>query len=154
MTQSIPLEGGQLTLFDRIGAQSLQALLWDFYGRVCQDPDIGPVFERKIGPFPGAGWPMHLARIEGFWRSVTRGPGAYHGKPGQAHTGLGIRPEHFDRWLALWEEALGDHLPPPETAALLDMARRMRPTLERFAVSGQAPAGPRTWTGAGSTRCK
>ncbi|MFC6619452.1 hypothetical protein [Deinococcus radiophilus] len=36
MTQPIPLEGGQSTLFDRIGAPTLQALLWDFYGRVCQ----------------------------------------------------------------------------------------------------------------------
>lgn len=142
MTLPIPLQGAQPTLFDRIGAERLRALLWEFYRRVCEDELLGPVFTKKIGPFPGAGWPMHLARIEGFWRSVTHGPGAYRGQPGQAHMSLGIGPEHFDRWLSLWETALGDFLEPPEAEALLGAAQRMRPTLERFAA-GQPPAGPR-----------
>ncbi|WP_261665120.1 group III truncated hemoglobin [Deinococcus sp. Marseille-Q6407] len=144
MTVPIPLEGGgQPTLFERIGAQPLQALLWDFYARVCQDPELGPVFRDRLGPFPQAGWPLHLARVEGFWRSVTRGPGAYRGQPGQAHLNLGIQPHHFDRWLALWEETLPGYMGEAEALSLLSTARRMRPTLERFAVHGQAPDGPR-----------
>lgn len=137
------LQGGQVTLFERIGAEALHALLWEFYRRVCADPQLGPIFERRIGPFPAAGWPLHIAHIEGFWRSVTRGPGAYQGRPGQAHLNLGAGPEHFDRWLSLWEQTLPEFMGEAEAHALLSTAQRMRPTLERFAVHGQAPAGPK-----------
>lgn len=130
----------QDSLFARVGEENLRRLLWSFYARVTQDPDLGPVFTRKIGPFPRAGWPMHIARLEGFWRAVTGGPSAYRGQPGPAHGGLGIGPAHFGRWLALWEETLEQQLGPAEAAALLTLARRMRPNLERFAQS--APEAP------------
>ena len=132
-----------LTLFEQIGAEQLTALLWEFYRRVCGDPQLGPVFTQRLGPFPGAAWPLHIARVEGFWRSVTRGPGAYRGQPGQAHLNLGAQPEHFDRWLSLWAQTLPDFMGQAEAAALLRAAERMRPTLERFAIHGQAPSGPR-----------
>lgn len=143
MTRPVPLMGGQPTLFERISAESLRALLWEFYRRVCQDEQLGPVFEGKIGPFPGAGWPMHIARIDGFWRSVTHGPSAYRGQPGRAHMNLGIQPQHFDRWLAIWAQTLPEFMGETESASLLNMAQRMRPTLERFAVEGKPPAGPK-----------
>lgn len=143
MTQPLPLLGGQPSLFERIGETRLRALLWEFYRRVCADEELGPIFEGKIGPFPAAGWPMHIARIDGFWRSVTHGPSAYRGQPGQAHMNLGIAPHHFDRWLDLWAQTLPEFMGEAEATSLLVTAQRMRPTLERFAVEGKAPAGPK-----------
>lgn len=134
MTQPIPLLGATPTLFDRVGAERLRRLLWDFYGRVMTDALLAPVFAARVGPFPDGGWPVHIARIEGFWRAVTHGPGEYRGRPGAAHAGLGVGAAHFDRWLELWERTLGEHLPPTEAAALLELARRMRPNLQRIAA--------------------
>ena len=128
----LPLLGGQPTLFDRIGAETLTTLLYDFYDCISQDELLGPVFISQLGPFPKGGWPVHLMRIEGFWRSITHGPNAYRGKPGPAHMGLGIQPQHFDRWLQLWQESCAEHLPEAEAAQMLALAQRMRPTLQRF----------------------
>lgn len=133
MTPSLPLTHPD-ALFARLGDEALRRVLWAFYAKATQDELLGPVFTRRIGPFPRAGWPMHIVRLEGFWRAVTGGPSAYRGQPGPAHAHLGIAPEHFDRWLALWEETLREHLDPPEAAALLTLARRMRGTLERHAA--------------------
>lgn len=137
---TLQLAGSEPTLFDRIGEEALRRVLWQFYARVMDDPDLAPVFRRRIGPFPGAGWPLHIARLEGFWRAVTHGPSAYRGQPGPAHQGLGICSAQFDRWLALWEETLQGQLPPAEAGDLLQLARRMRVTLERFALA-PAPQG-------------
>ena len=140
-THSSETSGSQSpTLFGRIGEQALRRVLWAFYARVMEDPELSPVFRQKIGPFPGAGWPLHIRRLEGFWRAVTHGPSAYRGQPGPAHRGLGIGAAHFDRWLGLWDSTLAGHLPPAEAQAMLDLARRMRVSLERFAVQpGEAP---------------
>lgn len=134
------------TLFSRIGEERLRALLWGFYAEVMKDELLAPVFKQRVGPFPGAGWPVHIARLEGFWRAVTGGPSAYRGQPGPAHSDLGAESAHFDRWLALWETALAQHLNPPEAQAMLVMASRMRVSLQRFALAGayakSAPATP------------
>lgn len=133
MTQPLPLTHPD-ALFARLGDETLRRVLWAFYAKATQDELLGPVFIRRIGPFPRAGWPIHIQRLEGFWRAVTGGPSAYRGQPGPAHADLGIGPEHFDRWLALWEETLREHLGPSEAEALLTLARRMRVTLERYAT--------------------
>ncbi|CAM4380771.1 group III truncated hemoglobin [Deinococcus marmoris] len=132
------------TLFSRIGEERLRALLWGFYAVVVKDEVLGPIFRQRIGPFPGAGWPVHIARLEGFWRAVTGGPSAYRGQPGPAHSNLGAEAAHFDRWLALWETALAEHLGPSEAQALLVMASRMRVSLQRFALAGAALQGEKS----------
>ncbi|GGL07979.1 group III truncated hemoglobin [Deinococcus radiotolerans] len=125
-------------LFTQIGEVRLRRLLWHFYARVMTDPLLSPIFHATLGPYPHAGWPVHIARLEGFWRAVTHGPSAYRGQPGPAHQGLGLDRAHFDRWLHLWETTVTDDLPAPEAQALMALAQRMRPTIERFA---QTPPG-------------
>ena len=129
---SAPVAPGA-SLFARIGEERLRRVLWAFYARATADSLLGPVFTQKIGPFPRGGWPLHIARLEGFWRAVTGGPGAYRGQPGPAHAGLGIGPEHFGRWLALWEMTLRAELNAPEAGEMLALAGRMRVNLERWA---------------------
>ncbi|WP_216318245.1 group III truncated hemoglobin [Deinococcus aestuarii] len=117
----------------RLGDERLRRLLWVFYARVTRDELLGPVFTRRMGPFPRGGWSVHLARLEGFWRAVLGGPSAYRGQPGPAHAALGIDAAHFDRWLELWGEPLRDEVDPPGAEALLALAGRMRVSLERHA---------------------
>lgn len=127
----------QDTLFARIGEERMRRTLWAFYARVVQDDLLGPVFVGKIGPFPKGGWPIHMLRLEGFWRAVLGAESAYKGQPGPAHMGLGADERHFERWLQLWAETLNEHLEPPEAETLVMLASRMRVNLQRFALLGQ-----------------
>lgn len=141
MTAPLLLTAEGDTLFSRIGEDRLRALLWGFYAQVVRDELLGPIFRQRVGPFPGAGWPVHIARLEGFWRAVLGGPSAYRGQPGPAHSNLGAQAVHFDRWLVLWQVALDEHLDPAEAHAMLVMASRMRVSLQRFALAGLPTAG-------------
>ncbi|GGO29976.1 group III truncated hemoglobin [Deinococcus humi] len=130
-----------MTLYDRVGDERLRVLLYAFYRRAAQHPELGPVFTRVLGPFPRAGWPVHLLRIEGFWRTVMGGAGAYRGAPGPAHQSLGIDASHFEAWLHLWREALNETLPSPDAEAVYQLAARMRVNLQRVATTPVPRAG-------------
>ena len=131
---------GKDTLFSRIGEERMRRTLWAFYAKVVQDDLLGPVFVRKIGPFPHAGWPVHMMRLEGFWRAVLGAQSAYKGQPGPAHMNLGADERHFGRWLQLWAETLNEQLDPPEAETLVMLASRMRVNLQRFALMDNAAA--------------
>ena len=76
------------------------AMLVDrFYATVRRDPLIGPLFNAAIED-----WDAHLATLRAFWSSVMLTSGRYKGNLMAAHLKHPIRPEFFDRWLALWRE--------------------------------------------------
>lgn len=101
-------------LDDRIGEDTIHALVHAFYAKVRKDEFIGPIFARVIGE----DWDPHLARMCDFWSSVMRMTGRYKGNPMVAHMRLKmVRPEHFERWLSLFRETASE-LCPPEIAAL------------------------------------
>ncbi|HYJ52544.1 MAG TPA: group III truncated hemoglobin [Allosphingosinicella sp.] len=104
----------------------LKALVDLFYGRVRQDPLIGPVFNRAIGD-----WDEHLDKLQAFWSSVMLTSGRYKGRPLPAHIKHGdeITPAAFARWLDLWRDATAEVLPPPAAAAMQDKAARIAESL-------------------------
>ncbi len=82
-----------------------------FYGRVRQNPEIGPIFENAIGD----NWDHHLAKLKDFWASVAWGAGRYFGQPVPAHARHPeIEARHFDIWLGLFRETLEDTAATPE----------------------------------------
>lgn len=86
----------------------ISTLVDTFYEHVRADPELGPIFNGEIGDR----WVPHLARMKAFWASVAMNAGVYSGKPVPAHTKLvGVDPEHFDRWLALFRKTLEDTAP-------------------------------------------
>lgn len=85
--------------------ESLRTFLDAFYAKVRRDPEIGPVFAVAIAE---EAWPGHLARIHDFWSSVLFKTGRYKGNPFAAHIGKSIRPSHFVRWLALFDETAAE----------------------------------------------
>jgi hemoglobin len=94
----------------------ITAVVDAFYRKVRRDAALGPVFARAI---PDEAWPEHLAIIRDFWSSVMLKTGRYRRNPFSAHLGVeGIRPELFDRWLALFQETCGEVLAPAPAEAL------------------------------------
>jgi hemoglobin len=76
-------------------------LVHGFYAKVRGDAVLGPIFN----PVIGEDWSAHLARMCDFWSSVMLMSGRYKGNPMAVHMRLDmVRPEHFDRWLALFGE--------------------------------------------------
>lgn len=106
-----------------IDEEFISRLVDQFYLRVQAHPELGPVFQDRIGDR----WPIHLAKMKTFWESIALRTALYEGKPMETHRGLlAARPEHFAQWLVLWEEVLAEVA--PSTAArdyLLERARSM-----------------------------
>ena len=118
------------TIADDISARTgiTEALIGElvdrFYGRVRQDPVLAPVFARV------SDWDDHLTRLRAFWSSVTLMTGRYQGRPMQKHFPLPIGTEHFDRWLALFEQTAADVCPPTAAAVFVEKARRIADSFE------------------------
>jgi hemoglobin len=106
-------------------------LVEGFYDRVRADPLLGPVFAERVED-----WGPHLARMKQFWSSVALATGVYNGRPMPKHMSLPVDAEHFDRWLALFEETAGALCTPGRPGI-----SRMPPTSCRPADQLQPSAG-------------
>jgi hemoglobin len=105
-------------LFDRLGGRAgLEALLADFYQQAQLDPVIGPVFQKHVHD-----WPSHVATVTDFWSTQTGGPLAYRGGMGR-HLRLGLEPQHFEAWLALWQRVTRQRFDAESAEQLLEIAR-------------------------------
>jgi hemoglobin len=101
---------------DGLSEERIGQVVEAFYGKVRRDPALGPVFAAAI---PEEAWPEHLAIIRDFWSSVMLKTGRYSRNPFSAHLRVrGIRPELFERWLALWRETCREVVEPDAAEAL------------------------------------
>jgi hemoglobin len=103
----------------------IERLVRSFYDKVREDEMLGPVFDARI-----ADWEPHLAQMCAFWSSVALMSGRYHGAPMPKHLPLPVDAVHFDRWLALFEEAVGEVCPLTAQDHFLERARRIAASLE------------------------
>src|SRR6188472_3464551 len=93
----------------------IHALVHAFYARVRGDAELGPIFNRAV-----ADWDSHLATMCDFWSSVMLTTGRYKGRPMQAHMRLKmLKPEHFQRWLALFRQTAMETCPPAIAAGFI-----------------------------------
>lgn len=103
----------------------IRELVHGFYAKVRQDELLGPIFATRI-----THWDRHLERMCDFWSSVALMSGRYHGRPMQAHLPLPLDANHFDRWLALFEDTAREVCPPAAAGHFLERARRIAESLE------------------------
>lgn len=96
-----------------------------FYERVRADNLLGPIFNAQVED-----WPNHLAKLRGFWSMVMLRSGSYSGRPLPPHLILSPGTDHFDRWLALFEDTAATVLTPDEAALFVDRARRIADSFE------------------------
>jgi hemoglobin len=109
-----------------------------FYGRVRQDPVLGPVFNEAIED-----WDEHLAKLCDFWSSVLLATGRFRGSPMAAHARRPlIRDEHFALWLDLFERTAHEACSPAVAELFVEKSRMIGRSLQLgLAVSrGEFPA--------------
>ena len=83
-----------------ITEELIEELVHGFYGRVRQDPDLGPIFSGAIDD-----WEPHLSRMVDFWSAVMLSTRRFKGNPVMKHNALAdLAPEHFEIWLGLFRE--------------------------------------------------
>ena len=84
--------------------KDIELLVDTFYGKVKVDAMIGPVFHQVIG----ADWTKHLERMYSFWETVLFTERTYYGNPFSKHAKLPITGIHFNRWIRLFYETVGE----------------------------------------------
>ena len=109
-----------------VSEEQISALVNTFYTSARQDAELGPVFNSAI-----ADWDHHMQVVADFWSHALLGTTRYNRHPFPAHLSLPIKPEHFDRWLALFVVAADTTLPPPAADKAKARARHM---IESFRV--------------------
>ena len=121
----------------------IERLVHGFYAKVRTDALLAPVFEARIRD-----WEPHLGQMCAFWSSVALMSGRYHGTPMVKHLPLPVDAAHFDRWLALFEQAAREICPPQAAAHFVERARRIAASLELGVAGGQGVllgSGERFW---------
>lgn len=113
-----------------IDEADIERLVHRFYGRVRRDDVLGPIFEAEV-----ADWPEHLRNLTDFWSSVVLRTARYRGRPMAPHLRLGLKPDHFDRWLDLFEDTASTELPDRAAALFVDRARRIADSFEMAIAS-------------------
>ena len=109
------------SLYERLGQHAgIQQLVASFYSEVRQHLVLGPIFKTQIRD-----WDGHLTIITEFWALQTGGKSKYGGGFANAHQNLGLDMEHFQIWLALWEDNNLRRLPAAEAAEMNQLASQM-----------------------------
>lgn len=90
----------------RVSEAELEKLVRAFYAAGDKDPLLGPVF-RRIPDFEA-----HVVTITDFWSRQLMGTARYKGNPFSAHLKLALTPEHFNRWIEVFNETAREVLEP------------------------------------------
>jgi hemoglobin len=103
---------------------TLERLIRAFYTAARTDPLIGPMFDGVDD------WEHHIATITEFWASVALMTGSYHGQPMAKHVKLPLQPEHFARWLALFEQTARAVCSQQGAELLIEKSQRIAQSLQ------------------------
>ena len=111
----------------QLNRESIATLVHTFYDDVRADPVLAPVFNAAIG----AHWETHLGRMVDFWCTTMLKTHQFHGNVFGKHMALrGVEPEHFRRWLVLFEATAERLFEAPLAAEFTLVARRIAASLQ------------------------
>jgi hemoglobin len=110
-----------------LNKESIETLVHTFYDGVRADPVLGPVFNAAIGDH----WAPHLERMVGFWTTTMLKTQPFQGNVFAKHMALsGITPEHFQRWLTMFEATAARLFAPQVADEFTLVARRIAASLQ------------------------
>ena len=102
-----------------------------FYGKVRDDPALGPIFRAAI-----TDWDHHLQKMCDFWSAVLLMTGRFKGAPMAVHAALPtIRPTHFARWLHLFAQTAHEVCPPDAAEVFIVRSRIIGEALQLHLAS-------------------
>ena len=114
----------------------IKFLVDEFYKQVVNDDIIG-LFFTKVAKLD---FEKHLPVMYDFWETTLLGNWKYKGNPMVKHIQLNelepLNPEHFERWLQLWEETLFKHFSGPTSEEALKKAKQIS-KLMQFKIQQQ-----------------
>ncbi|WP_309089383.1 group III truncated hemoglobin [Phenylobacterium sp.] len=111
-----------------------------FYGRVREDPVLGPIFNGAVDD-----WDEHLAKLCDFWSSVLLVTGRFKGSPMAAHARTpGIETEHFPRWLEIWRDTARSVCRPEAADLFIAKAEMIGESLKLGLAAGRGEIPPLT----------
>lgn len=96
---------------------ALTVLVDTFYDDARRDPLLGPVFEQAIADDQ---WVTHKARLVAFWSTALLGTREFRGNVFVKHVDMpGLAPQHFKRWLQLFEARVDAMFGPRDAQSLM-----------------------------------
>lgn len=120
-----------LPVRDLVDREDVAQLVTAFYRAAFTDSLIGPVFTDVAH----LDLERHLPIMCDFWETVLWGAGLYRRNALQLHLMLHARhplgPEHFDRWLTLWEATLDARFAGPVAERARVQATRIAGSMQR-----------------------
>ena len=116
-------------------SDDIKLLVDTFYKQLLHDDLVGHFFTEVVE----LDFDKHMPVMYDFWETTLLGNMKYKGNPMLKHLALNekeaIRPEHFERWLNIWERTIRHHFygPTSEEAILRagQIAQLMRHKIER-----------------------
>lgn len=119
----------------------IEHLVRRFYEAVRQDPLLAPVFNGVIGD----DWDLHFPILFSFWEQVLLGTGDYRRNPMEIHMAFHqhfpLAKEHFERWLAYWEETVRREFAGPKAEEAIQRAQSIA-GLMQLKILGRDAFGP------------
>ena len=105
--------------------QDIEYLVDTFYKKVLKDELISNFFTEVVV----LDWELHIPIMYDFWESMVFGKAKYKGNPMLKHIELDrkrkLRPEHFERWLQLWEVTIAELFNGEKADEALSKARQI-----------------------------
>ena len=118
-------------------SQDIKLLVDEFYKEVVNDDLIGHFFTKVI-PLD---LEIHLPVMYDFWETTLLGNMKYKGNPMVKHIELSrkesLNPEHFERWLSLWVNAVTENFEGPKAEEAMQRAKLIA-DLMKFKVQQQS----------------
>lgn len=116
---------------DLVDRDDVEELVRAFYSSAFVDPLIGPIFTDVAE----MDLEHHLPIMCDFWETVLFNANLYRRNALQLHYALNERhpltPEHFDRWLMLWEATVDAHFSGPTAELAKRQATRIAGSIHR-----------------------
>ncbi|WP_042085626.1 group III truncated hemoglobin [Iodidimonas nitroreducens] len=109
----------RLPLHPDIDEAMIRRLVHAFYGKVREDPRLGPLFAQSISQ----PWPEHLDKMCDFWSSIMLKTARFKGRPMATHAKItNLAESDFAIWLQLFEETAYAECPPACAAIFVEKA--------------------------------
>ncbi|WP_457584851.1 DUF1971 domain-containing protein [Ensifer canadensis] len=120
---------------DAMAEADIRMVVERFYGEVRADQILNPAFDAITE------WDDHLERMTAFWSSMMLSTGRYKGNPIAMHLIHleHIRPDMFDRWLALWEKVTSEALTSEVATEIQQRAARIAARLSAALFGAERP---------------